>query len=277
MPELPEVETMCRRIASVVGCRIVGLSRPRSPLQPIIMHPQLPSFRRRVKGQSIAAVARLGKRVILELGNGQRIALEPRMSGLILLENVPDKTHLRLIFELSGGGPKRLLFWDQRGLGVASLLTPEEFRKKLGPDKLGPDALQATPATLKERLGRTRRAIKVALLDQKAISGVGNLYASEILHRSGINPATPCDELRKGQWAAIHAAMQEVLAEAIAHQGSTLRDRTYRAAYDEPGNYQDRHRVYQRAGEACLQCRRGVIVRIVQAQRSTFFCPVCQR
>ncbi len=198
------------------------------------------------------------------------------MTGLVLLDNAPDKKHLRLIFELSGTTARRLLFWDQRGLGVVSLFTPRQFHKELGPEKIGPDALQTTPEILTERLRRSRRAVKVALMDQKTISGVGNLYASEILHRAGVHPATPCNKLKLARWAAVHAAMQEVLAEAVRHQGSTLRDGTYRAAHDEPGNYQDRHRVYQRAGEPCLHCGRGVIVRIVQAQRSTFFCPVCQ-
>ena len=120
------------------------------------------------------------------------------------------------------------------------------------------------------------RAIKVALLDQKALVGVGNLYASELLHRAGVHPARPCSRLTREQWQRIHAAMREVLAEAILHQGSTLRDGTYRIAREETGQFQFRLRVYQRHGEKCLQCGRGEIVRIVQAQRSTFFCPVCQ-
>jgi formamidopyrimidine-DNA glycosylase len=168
------------------------------------------------------------------------------------------------------------LFWDQRGLGVVSLFTPQQFSEALGPERIGPDALQVTPEILRERLGNSRREIKVAMMDQQALSGVGNLYASEILHRAGVHPAAPCNKLKPRHWPAIHAAMQEVLQEAIRHQGSTLRDGTYRAAHDEPGNFQTKHRAYQRAGKPCLQCGKGVIVRIVQAQRSTFFCPVCQ-
>ena len=121
------------------------------------------------------------------------------------------------------------------------------------------------------------RAIKVALLDQKALAGVGNLYASEILHRAGIHPARSCRRLRKAQWQRVHAEMLCVLHDAIQHQGSTLRDGTYRIARDAPGNYQFSHRVYQRHGQACLACGKAQIVRIVQAQRSTFYCPACQR
>jgi formamidopyrimidine-DNA glycosylase len=277
MPELPEVETMCRCISPVVGCRIADVERPISTLQSINFFPRLQALRRRVKGQTIAAVSRTGKRVVLELENEERIVIEPRMTGLVMLDHPPDKKHLRLIFRLGGGAVRRLLFWDQRGLGVVRLLTPSQFIEQLGPDRIGPDALQVTPKILSELFCGSRRAVKVALLDQQTLSGVGNLYASEILHRAGVDPAALCNRLRTRQWAAIHAAMQDVLSEAIRHQGSTLRDGTYRVARDEPGNFQLLHRVYQRAGEPCLQCRQGVIVRIVQAQRSTFFCPVCQR
>lgn len=277
MPELPEVETMCRRIAPVIGCRISDIKRPRSPFRSISTNPPLSAFRRRVKRQAIVAINRIGKRAVLELSNDDRIVIEPRMTGLILLDNAPNKKHLKLIFELTGGSSKQLLFWDQRGFGVVSLFSPEQFREEYSRERIGPDALQVTPEILRERFSTSRRAIKVAMLDQHAISGVGNLYASEILHRVGIHPATPCDKLKPPHWPAIHATMQKVLKEAIRHHGSTLRDGTYRAAHDEPGSYQNKHRVYQRAGKTCLQCGKAEIVRIVQAQRSTFFCPVCQR
>lgn len=277
MPELPEVETMCRCIAAVVGCRIRDLRQPRSRLQSITISPRLRDFNRRVKGQTIVAIDRLGKRVILELERGERIVLEPRMTGLVLLNRPPDKKHLRLVFHLSGGSARQLLFWDQRGLGVVRLLLPEQLCDELGLDQIGPDALKITPQVLSERLCRSRRAIKVALMDQRALAGVGNLYASEILHRAHVHPASQCSKLKSPHWKAIHASLKKVLAEAIRHQGSTLRDGTYRVAHNEPGNFQLLHRVYQRAGEPCKQCGKADIVRIVQAQRSTFFCPVCQR
>jgi formamidopyrimidine-DNA glycosylase len=277
MPELPEVETMRRGIEPVLGSRVVGVERPRSRLQSIAIVPRFDVFRRRIENRKIANVGRLGKRVVLELDSGDRLVLEPRMSGLILLRNPPNETHLRLVFHLAGGKARQFLFWDQRGLGVASLLSREEYEKKLGPSKIGPDALTVSPETLRERFRKCRRPIKVALMDQKLLAGVGNLYASEILHRCRIHPARRCDRLRPKDWKAVHAAMQDVLADAIRHQGSTLRDGTYRIARNEPGNFQIRHRVYQRHGEICLQCEKREIVRIVQAQRSTFFCPLCQK
>ncbi len=277
MPELPEVETMCRGIAPVVGSRIRGLRRPRSRLQPIEISPRLSDFRRRVVGRKIVAVARLGKRVVVELDSRDRIVFEPRMTGLVLLAHPPSEEHLRLVFELSGRRASRLLFWNRRGLGVVRLLSPRQFERNCGPEKLGPDAMEISPELLRERLGASRRAIKVALLDQRALAGIGNLYASEILHRVRIHPERTCDGLRPSQWRKLHAAMQEVLDEAIRHQGSTLRDGTYRVAKNRPGGFQLLHRVYQRAGQRCVQCEKAEILRIVLAQRATFFCPSCQK
>jgi formamidopyrimidine-DNA glycosylase len=276
MPELPEVETMRRGIIAAIGAKITGVVRPASRLQNIDMTPPLASFRRRVKGRTIARIGRLGKRILLELDSGDRIVIEPRMTGLVLLADPPNLTHLRLVIELSGAA-EQILFWDQRGLGVVRLVTPGEFERIYGSEKIGPDALDITVEELRARLGKSHRAIKVALLDQKAVAGVGNLYASEILHRAGVHPAMPCHRLRGGDWQRIHAEMLSVLQEAIEHQGSTLRDGTYRIARDAPGNFQFRHRVYQRHGQTCFACEHTEIVRIVQAQRSTFYCPKCQK
>ncbi len=290
MPELPEVETMRRGIAAAAGAVVVGIVRPPSRLRAIEISPRLPSFRRRAVGRMIERVDRLGKRVVLVLDSCDRIVIEPRMTGLVLLADPPNRTHLRLVIELTpvarpsrlqkAGGtpaPRQILFWDQRGLGVVRLVSPQEYDRLYGPGKIGPDALCITADELRDRLHRSRRAIKVALLDQKALAGVGNLYASEILHRAGVHPAKPCCRLRREQWERVHAELISVLVEAIEHQGSTLRDGTYRIARDAPGNFQFRHRVYQRHGQACFACGRTEIVRIVQAQRSTFFCPACQR
>ena len=183
-------------------------------------------------------MGRLGKRIVLELDSGDRIVLEPRMTGLVLLADPPDAATCAWSSTSPAGAAAELLFWDQRGLGVARLVSPREFDRHYGPDRLGPDALEISAAVLRERLEASRRAIKVALLDQRAVAGIGNLYASEILHRAGIHPALPCRRLRPAQWAALHAAIQEVLRAAIRHQGSTLRDGTYRIARNQPGNYQ---------------------------------------
>ena len=277
MPELPEVETMRRGVEAIVGSRIDGVLAVRSSKRPILIEPAMPEFRRRAVGRRVAAVERLGKRVVVRLDNGSRIILEPRMTGLALLADPPTREHLRVRFVLSGGAADELLFWDRRGLGSVRLLSPERFSQLFELGQLGPDALELTPDVLRQRLAASRRAIKVALLDQRAVAGIGNLYASEILHLARINPAMPCDRLRPAQWRRLHVAIDEVLREAIRHEGSTLSDGTYRNALNESGSYQNHHRVYDREGELCPTCRRTKVVRIVQAQRSTFYCPRCQK
>jgi formamidopyrimidine-DNA glycosylase len=139
---------------------------------------------------------------------------------------------------------------------------------------VGPDALEISAAELRARLGASSRAIKVALLDQKALAGIGNIYASEILHRVGVHPATPCKRLAPRQWTKLHAEIGKVLHEALREQGSTLADNIYKTPNGESGQYT--RQVYQRHGQLCLRCGQAEIERIVQAQRSTFFCPMCQ-
>ena len=134
----------------------------------------------------------------------------------------------------------------------------------------------AGPAGALCALELARAGRKVALLDQAAIAGVGNLYASELLHVAHVHPQRRCDQLTKAQWERIHAAMVDVLEAAIRYEGSTLSDGTYRNALNKAGGYQNEHRVYDKANQPCPICQ-AEIARIIQAQRSTFFCPRCQR
>lgn len=276
MPELHEVETMRRGVLPVVGQRIVGAEQPPCERKPILFEPAIAEFSRRVSGCVIARIDRLGKRVILVLDTGDAIVMEPRMTGLVLLADPPGSEHLRLRLLLDRGPYRELLFWDRRGLGTVRLLRADELKRRVI-DRLGPDALEIPSATLRERLAGSRRAIKVALLDQAAVAGIGNLYAAEILFVAGVDPRTRCDRLTQPQWRRIGGAIGAVLLEAIEHEGSTLSDGTYRNALNTAGSYQNYHRVYDREAQACLRCGRGVVRRIVQTQRSTFFCPVCQR
>jgi formamidopyrimidine-DNA glycosylase len=222
-------------------------------------------------------VDRLGKRVVVRLDSLDALIFEPRMTGLVLVKDAPTTAHLRFRMELAGGPIANVWYWDRRGLGNVRLLSPAEQEAQLGAAKLGPDALAITPELLRLALGQSRRPVKVALLDQQRVAGIGNLYASEILHLAGVSPAKSCDKLKAAHWERIHAALVQVLELAIRYEGSTLSDGTYRNALNKSGGYQNEHRVYDRAGTACLTCARGEIVRIVQAQRSTFYCPQCQK
>jgi formamidopyrimidine-DNA glycosylase len=277
MPELPEVETMCRGILGVVGARIAAAERVPCALRPILVQPAPAVFRRRAVGRRVTAIDRIGKRVVLRLDSGDAIILEPRMTGLVLASAPPDEEHVRFRLRFAGGQLRQVLYWDRRGLGSVRLLSPRQVQQQLGTEKLGPDALTITADALGAGLQHSRRPIKVALLDQRVLTGIGNLYASEILHVAGIHPQQRCHRLSRPAWQRLHAAMWQVLAEAIRYEGSTLSDGTYRNVLNNPGSYQQHHRVYDRAGERCPMCADGIVRRIVQAQRSTFFCPRCQR
>jgi formamidopyrimidine-DNA glycosylase len=276
VPELPEVETMRRGLLPVVGSRIVGATRPRSTLRPMTIEPAGAGLARRLVGRRVAGVSRLAKRVIIDLDSGDRLAFEPRMTGLVLLADPPTTTHVRLVLDLEGGPAAKVVFWDQRGLGTIRLHGPGEL-EAWADGRIGPDALTIDAATLEARLGRRRKPVKVALLDQAALAGVGNIYAVEALHRAKVDPRRTCDRLAPAEWRALARALRSILEAAIEARGSTLSDRTYRTAASEEGGFQSSHRVYDRAEQPCRSCRQGTIARIVQAQRSTYYCAACQR
>lgn len=284
MPELPEVETMVRGIRSVMEQSVITrfLQCP-CDCQPLPISPAFEEFSKRIQGRQIEKVWRRAKRIVIELASSRSnptefIVFEPRMTGLALVADPPDVEHLRFEFQLkSASGKSSVFFWDRRGLGTLSLLTEQEFAERLGPNQLGPDALEISSNELFQRLRQTSRQVKVSLLDQKLVAGVGNLYASEILHEAGVHPETISQKISRPRVERIHTAMHRILNEAILYEGSTLNDGTYRNALNKDGSYQNKHRVYAKTGEPCQTCGLVPITRIVQAQRATFFCRKCQR
>ena len=285
MPELPEVETMARGIAGLCGARIVAARFPQGTCRPLAIAPDPAEIAARLERHRILSVARFGKRVAIEVGGEKStphwLVIEPRMTGLLLVAEPPTPQHVRMELEVvmgkgSSARPRhKLLFWDQRGLGTIRLLDAKGLDRACGTAKLGPDGLVVTGSDLAERLGGSRRGVKVALLDQKAVAGIGNIYAAEILHRAAIDPRTPCNRLSATAWEAVARAAREILASAVAHEGSSIGDELYRTADNRKGGYQKLHCVYGLAGTPCKTCGEA-IQRIVQAQRSTFFCAACQ-
>jgi len=271
---------MCRGLAGVVGRRIVSATLPRGRVRPLSVKPVASVLVRRLEGRTIAGLHRRGKRVVIEMTEAvgrprEWLVIEPRMTGQMFVVDPPTEEHVRLVVDLAGGRPARFLFWDRRGLGTIRLLDDRGLEAACGASKLGPDGLVVTGDDLAAHLGRSRRAVKAALLDQRAVAGIGNIYASEILHRVAIHPRTMCRRVRRADWERIAAATRRVLAEAVALEGSSIGDETYRTADSRPGRAQQRHRVYDREGKPCRRCR-AAIERIVLAQRATFFCPACQ-
>ena len=272
MPELPEVETMVRGIRGhVEGRSLLAFERCVCDYRPIRVTPEDHEFS--VSGRTVAEVRRFAKRVVLHLDDGSAFAVEPRMTGLMLIADPPDRDHLRVRWRLEGAGP--LWFWDRRGLGTVSFYGPGEFERAMA-TRYGPDALTMTPTLWRKALAKTSRPVKVAMLDQSLVAGIGNMYASEILHLAGIDPRTPSSRIGLKRSARIDDATHEILREAIRNEGSTLSDGTYRNALNQDGTYQNAHQVYDRAGNPCFRCG-GTIRRVVQAQRSTFFCGRCQK
>ena len=274
MPELPEVETMCRGIYPTIGKHIREVSQPICNYRPIQIRPSVAEINAKLSGCKVKAITRLGKRVVIQTKDDSLI-LQPKMTGLVALEAPPDPDHVRLQIDFSS--KLRLQFWDRRGLGTVELMPTAELQDRIVAGRLGPDALQITVEDFISRLQATSRPIKVALLDQKLLAGVGNLYASEMLFQAKIDPKKPAAKLSETRLRVLHQVMIEMLQLAIELEGSTLSDGTYRNAINDPGSYQNMHKVYDKAGERCVQCGEGDILRIVQAQRSTFYCPKCQR
>ena len=278
MPELPEVETMVRGIRNdCSGRTISSVEFVRCQRKPISVSPERETVVQRLKGRRIENVHRLAKRILLELDSQETVVVEPRMTGLLLVSEPPTAEHRRVVwhFEPSPDRAHHLEFWDRRGLGTLSLLTHDQLVDlRL---KLGPDALTITEQQWQSRLSKTAREIKVALLDQSLVAGIGNLYASEILHRAGISPLRSAATLTVKQIAKLDEATHHILNEAIRYEGSTLNDGTYRNALNKDGSYQNHHRVYQKAGTRCFTCGKAEIQRIVQAHRATFFCSRCQK
>ena len=278
MPELPEVETMVRGVRPhLCGRKIARIVACPNKCRPISISPSLRQIQKRIESQRVNAVNRLGKRVVIELQNDQFLVFEPRMTGLVLLADPPDVEHLRIRIDLENASEyESVWFWDRRGLGTMTVYTKREFEAQFGRHRLGLDALQMTNEEWIRQCERSAREIKVLLLDQKVAAGIGNLYASEILHLAGIAPTTKANLLTSPQIERLAVSVQAVLIKAIELEGSTLGDGTYRNALNQNGSYQNEHRVYMKEGTRCVACQKSEIVRIVQAQRSTYFCPSCQ-
>lgn len=268
---------MRRGILAAVGSHVTNVVKLRCTRLPIEITPSIDRFRRRVVGRTIEKIGRAGKRVVIHLNSGDAIVIEPRMAGLVLVGDAPTQEHLRFRIELSGGVQQAIDYWDRRGLGNVRLLSSEEVESQLGPSKLGPDALVITAELYREKLASSQREIKVALLDQRAVAGIGNIYAAEILHLIGVHPRRKCCDISKREWSAMADATHDVLNAAIRFKGSTLTNGLFRDASNKKGGYQKKHLVYGREGKPCTRCKRGTVERIVQAQRSTFFCAKCQK
>ncbi|MDH3283948.1 MAG: bifunctional DNA-formamidopyrimidine glycosylase/DNA-(apurinic or apyrimidinic site) lyase [Acidobacteriota bacterium] len=273
MPELPEVETVARQLASAVTGRRVGRVRLLDPLLR-----KTPGWRAPTSygGRLVRRVFRHGKQVLFDLeprASGARplfLAVHLRMTGRLgySKNDHADREHLRAVIELDRGA---VLFHDTRRFGtVRWLRDPEEA----APGAVDPMGERFTVGVLAELLGGSKQELKPWLLRQDRLVGLGNIYASEILHVARLSPVRPAGALTRAEVRRLRLATRKVLARAIENCGTTFSD--FQDAHGVTGSYQEYLAVYAREGEPCPRCREPV-ERLVQQQRSTFFCPVCAR
>jgi formamidopyrimidine-DNA glycosylase len=273
LPELPEVETVTRALnARLLGRRIVGLAQRRPDLRFAL--PQ--DLGARLAGRRVEGLARRAKFILVHLDDGAALVMHLGMSGRLVFDGEPCGPHEHLTFGFDDG--TRLRFVDPRRFGMLDLVGPGQLAAHrwlapLGIEPLGPD-LDAPRLDEAGLLAGRRVAIKTAIMDQRLVVGVGNIYASEALFRAGISPRRSALTLGPGRAARLVEAIKQVLSEAIAAGGSSLRD--YVQANGELGSFQRDFRVYERAGQPCPRCA-GPVRRIVQAGRASYYCGRCQR
>jgi formamidopyrimidine-DNA glycosylase len=278
VPELPEVETVRRGLERlVVGRRIelVDVGRDRT-VRRTSRHAVIDGL----TGTTLLAANRRGKYLLAPLDSGDELMIHLRMSGQVLVAAAgappPPHTHVTLTFDDGG----QLWFVDPRTFGEVVVFDPTNVAvevpelARLGVDPIA-DGLDL--AMLRALLRSRRRQLKPLLLDQSVVAGIGNIYGDEILHAARLRPGRPSHTLGRDAERRLHDAIHRVLGAAIDSGGSTLRDAQYVDLFGDGGSYQEEHRVYARGGERCVTCGRGVIRRVVVAQRSTHFCPACQR
>lgn len=280
MPELPEVETVCRGLAlRLEGRRLARVLQRRKDLR----FPLPARFAARLEGRRIERIARRAKYMLFHLDDGMVMLGHLGMSGRMLIGPAPAadlEAHDHLVFETDDGTAVR--FNDARRFGLFDLVRGDRLSRHRLLAGLGPEPLEDafTGAVLAAALWGKRTPIKAAILDQRVVAGVGNIYASEALFHAGISPRRLARTVQGDRAERLAQAIKSVLREAIAAGGSSLRD--YVQADGELGYFQHRWAVYEREGRACPGCEcapetTGGIKRLMQSGRSTFYCPRRQR
>jgi formamidopyrimidine-DNA glycosylase len=280
MPELPEVETVCRGLAAKLeGRALVRVVQRR----PDLRYPLPERLSERLTGRRVERLERRAKYILIHLDDGMTVLIHLGMSGRMTFGPAPagpPTAHDHIILETDDGTV--VTFNDARRFGMLDLVSRNALDVHpalagLGPEPLGPDF---TPGSLSRALAGRASPIKIALLDQRVVAGLGNIYVSEALFHAGISPRRQAASVAGRRAERLVPAIRDVLTAAIAAGGSSLRD--YVQASGELGYFQHSWAVYDREGQACPGCScdvaaTGGIRRIVQSNRSTFFCPRKQR
>ena len=260
MPELPEVETLCRQLQGVVSDQKILSTR--------ILDDKLGKMEN-LAGRTMGAPYRIGKGINLPLDNGKVLKLHLRMTGRLLWQQdrePREPAYARFVMTFSHG---RLTLIDPRRFATLSLadgtslpLAPVDPLKKFSVRRLW------------EGVRSKQLPIKSFLLDQRAVAGIGNIYACEILHRASINPWRPTSDLSLVEWQLLAKTAKSILLQAIACRGTSVSD--WRDLFNQEGEYQHYVQVYGRSGKPCRHCG-STVTRLKLGGRGTFFCPACQQ
>lgn len=279
MPELPEVETIKNTVARAVNDAVILRAAVRQPK----LRESVPAdFDKQIRGTKIINLRRIAKYMLVDLDNGLTIIWHFGMSGKIRIESAvpnPPQKHDHIIIETDKAV---LIYNDARRFGLILLCESEKLKQHHCFKHIGPDPWEKnlTPEYLLKKLANRKCAIKLSLLNQEIICGIGNIYASEILYRARIRPDRSSESITLKESAAIIKQTRIVLQEAIAAGGSTIHN--YQRPDGDIGYFQEHHCVYDKTGQPCPDCccnidKTGGIKRIVQGGRSTFYCPILQK
>ena len=270
MPELPEVETIVRDLQEILpGATIKDLQ----VLRPNVIRGSKTIFKEQLIGKTFESISRRGKNIVANMGSRLILVVNLGMTGRLGLQQDDSLfTHPAIYFTLNIG--PTLVYDDVRRFGKLDIYNEQEWLDRsaqLGPEPLSPDYKHTD---LHEKLNSSLSPIRSWLLDQKNVVGVGNIYANESLHLSGIHPQRPANRITEKESQLLYKALRKILLSAIQNRGTTLRN--YRDVSGKGGNNSTKLRIYGRHGKNCLGCSEPV-QRIVFSNRSAFFCPSCQR
>jgi formamidopyrimidine-DNA glycosylase len=274
LPELPETETIARDLdAEVRGATVAAVHVHRGD---VLREVDAAELARRLAGARIERAWRRAKLVVLDLSTGDRLVVQPRFTGGLLVDagqlDAREHRFLRVTLDLDDG--RKLHYRDIRCLGTVALMTPERFAAYVG--ALGAEPLDPafSAAHLSELVRGSRQAVKKLLMDQRRVVGVGNIYANEALWRARLHPGRPGGSLSRAEVRRLRDAVVSVLQESISLRGTSFRD--YVDGRGERGAFVERLAAYGRGGEPCLRCGRPMESTHEIDGRQTVFCPHCQ-
>ena len=272
MPELPEVETIKRDLREhVVGSRVEGVELAYPAL---VEQPSAEEFVRRLTGARIIGARRRAKHLAVDLDTGDALVLQLKIGGQLLLVPPVEEPATALMLVLRLDGERGLFLRDETGFTRARLLDADGLEERfadLGPEPLGEEF---RAGYLREKLGGRRARIKGLLLDQKVVSGVGNIYVDEALFDARIHPTRKANTLTEGEWTRLQAAVKDNLAAGIEHRGTTFS--LYRDLLGRKGHHQDHLKVFVQQGKPCPGGCGGRVVKEKVGGRATYLCPACQ-